>query len=105
MNKFFLRVPLQEKILFAKNMALALKAGVSLINSLRLVRNQTRSKSFKKILDTLIDDTNKGGFLSTSLLKYSNVFGELFVNIIKVALTTDYKKDQVHMREILKRLR
>ena len=71
--------------MFAKNMALALKAGVSLINSLRLVRNQTRSKSFKKILDTLIDDTNKGGFLSTSLLKYSNVFGELFVNIIKVA--------------------
>lgn len=29
----------------------------------------------------------------------------IFVNIIKVALTTDYKKDQVHMREILKRLR
>ena len=28
----------------------------------------------------------------------------LFVNILMIALTTDYKKDQIHMREILKRL-
>ena len=29
----------------------------------------------------------------------------IFVNILMVALATDYKKDQIHMREILKRLR
>lgn len=28
----------------------------------------------------------------------------IFINILMVALTTDYKKDQIHMREILKRL-
>jgi hypothetical protein len=28
-----------------------------------------------------------------------------FVNLLMVALTTDYKKDQVHLPEILKRLR
>lgn len=29
----------------------------------------------------------------------------VFVNLLMVALATDYKKDQIHMREILKRLR
>jgi hypothetical protein len=28
----------------------------------------------------------------------------VFINILMVALTTDYKKDQIHMKEILKRL-
>ena len=28
-----------------------------------------------------------------------------FINLLMVALTTDYKKDQVHLPEILKRLR
>ena len=30
---------------------------------------------------------------------------KIFINIMMVALTTDYKKDQVHLPEILKRLR
>jgi len=29
----------------------------------------------------------------------------IFINVLMVALTTDYKKDQVHLPEILKRLR
>ena len=29
----------------------------------------------------------------------------IFVNLVMVALATDYKKDQIHLPEILKRLR
>ncbi len=85
---FFLSVPLQEKILFTKNLALSLKAGVSLVKSIQFLHEQTRSKSFKKILETVIDDTNRGVFLSASLQKYQNTFGELFVNIIKIGETS-----------------
>lgn len=32
-------------------------------------------------------------------------FSKLFINILMTALTTDYKKDQIHLPEILKKLR
>ena len=61
-SNLFLRVPLQEKILFTKNMALALRSGVSLVNSLKLMNGQAKAKSMKKILASLMDDANRGGF-------------------------------------------
>jgi len=88
MANLFLHVSLQDKILFTKNLALALKSGVSLVNSLKLIRNQAKTRTFKKILDSLLEDANKGIFLSVSLSKFQHVFGELFINIIKVAETS-----------------
>lgn len=80
----FMRVPLQEKILFARHMSIGIKSGMTLIASLELIREQTRSKSLKRIIDQVIDDVNAGVFLSKSLERYQNIFGELFVNIIRI---------------------
>ncbi|RZA26299.1 MAG: DUF4159 domain-containing protein [Proteobacteria bacterium] len=44
---------------------------------------------------------NGGCFSSLS----SEQAGKIFINLMMVVLTTDYKKDQVHLPEILKRLR
>mgnify|MGYP001585341724 FL=1 len=104
MSNPFFRVPLQEKILFAKNLALTLKAGVSLVNSLKLLRNQAKSKALRKILDSVIEDTNKGVFLSTGLGKFKNIFGELFINIIKVAETSGtLPENLIYLGEELKK--
>lgn len=81
----FLKISLQEKILFTKNLALTLKSGVSLVNGLAFLKRQAKSRSMKKILDSLIKDAESGLFLSVGLEKFKNVFGDLFVNIIKVA--------------------
>lgn len=88
MNNTFIRVPLQEKILFTKNLALTLKSGVSLMKGLELLRRQTRNKSLRKVLDVLLKDVEAGMFLSEGLMKFRGVFGDLFVNIIKVAETS-----------------
>ena len=74
--------------MFTKNMALALRSGVSLVNSLKLVQSQARSSAFKKILASLMADANRGVFLSDGLSKFKWVFGELFINIIRVAETS-----------------
>ncbi|PIT92088.1 MAG: hypothetical protein COU08_04525 [Candidatus Harrisonbacteria bacterium CG10_big_fil_rev_8_21_14_0_10_42_17] len=81
----FLNVSLQEKILFSKHMAIAIKSGMSLIDSIRLIEKQTKSKSLKKILNDVSENLTRGVFLSTVLEKYENVFGNLFINIIKIA--------------------
>jgi len=106
MSTFFLRVPLNEKVLFTKNLALSLRAGVSLVNSLKMLKKQTKSRSFKKILDVLIEDTNKGVFLSQSLGKFRKVFGELFINIIKIGESSGgLPENLLHLGDELKKKR
>ena len=77
MNNIFLRVPLQEKILFTKNLALTLKSGVSLVNSLALLKRQAKSPSLKKILDSLIRDAE-----SVNIIKIAEVSGTLPENLL-----------------------
>ena len=84
MNKIFLRVSIQEKILFIKHLAMMIKAGMSILDSLKLLRKQARSRSMKKILDHLTDEISNGQFLSTALENFRSVFGDFAVNIIRV---------------------
>jgi type IV pilus assembly protein PilC len=84
MNNPFLRIPAQEKIIFARHLAIMVKASMSIVDSLKMIKKQTKSKSMAKILDQLSEDVSNGQFLATSMEKYKNVFGDLFVNIIRV---------------------
>lgn len=85
---FHITVSLKEKILFCKHLAIAIKSGMSLLDSLRMLRNQKHKKSFYKVIDTLIVDVTSGIFLSKSLEKFSATFGPLFINVIKIAETS-----------------
>ncbi len=61
---------------------------MSLTDSLKMIRTQTRRRSFGKILESLIADVTRGLFLSKSLEKFRATFGELFINIVKVGETS-----------------
>jgi len=88
MNKrsknLFLSVSLQEKILFAKHLSMALKAGKPIIDSVELIRSQTSSSSMRAILDEVMDDLKNGQFLSYSLERHKRIFGDLFINIVRI---------------------
>lgn len=81
---FFVRVSVQDQILFAKHLAIMTKAGMPLLNSLLLIQKQTKSRSFLAILKKVVIDVDNGQFLSTSLEQYRGVFGDLFINVIRV---------------------
>ena len=59
-------------------------SGMTEVESLRLIRSQIRSKGFLKILDDIIGNIENGQSLSVALSHYRNVFGDLFINIIKI---------------------
>lgn len=80
----FVRVPLSERILFAKHLAMMIKAGMTEVESLRLVRRQVKSRGFARLLDGVIKDVESGQFLSESLKQYRNIFGDLFVNVVRI---------------------
>ncbi len=80
----FLHVPLQERVLFARHLSVGIKAGMSLQDSLKLILKQTKSSAFKEVLNSLLSDTANGMFLSAAMDKYAGIFGQLFINIVRV---------------------
>jgi type IV pilus assembly protein PilC len=79
-----LKIPLAERILFSQHLSMMIKAGMTEIESLKLIRKQIKSRGFGKILDRVIADVENGQFLSESLNQFKNAFGDLFINIIKL---------------------
>ena len=84
LSKFSFGIPSSEKMLFAQHLALMMKTGMGQIEALRVIQGQTQSNQFKRILDDLITNLENGQFLSSSLLRYQRIFGNFFINIIKL---------------------
>lgn len=83
----FVHFSTKERVLFAKRLSFLVKAGVSILESITIIRNQTKSKAKQRIFDTIIEDIAAGQFLSKSLERYKQLFGEFTVNIIRVGET------------------
>ncbi len=85
-------------------MSIALKSGMTIIDSLKMIKNQSESRSLKKISEDLIKTVEKGEFLSKGLEKYRKVFGNLFVNIVKIAEASGTLPDNLnYLAEELKK--
>ena len=79
----FGRVSLAEKMIFARNLAVMIKAGLSLVKSLEILANQTKSRKFREVLTVLAGEIQRGKFLSDSMKAHPEVFSPLFVSIVK----------------------
>jgi type IV pilus assembly protein PilC len=82
--KLFESIPVQEQINFARHLSIVIKAGLPLYQGLKIIRDQSESKLLKTIIDQVLVDVNSGRFLADSLERYRNVFGDFFINIIRV---------------------
>src|SRR3989338_670982 len=87
-NNLFFRLSNKEKMLFARNLEVMIRSGMQILQSLEILKKQARSKAFVSIIDSLILDLKNGHFLSAGLERYKNVFGEFFINLIKVGETS-----------------
>jgi len=84
----FTKVPLSEKMMFARNLSVMIASGLPLSKAIRNISIQTQNKRFIGILKTVQDDLQTGTTLADALAKYPAVFGELFVNMIRVGETS-----------------
>ena len=65
-------------------MAIMSRSGMQLLDILRTLKKQTKSSSFIKILDELTEHVKNGQFLSDGLAKHQRMFGDFFINIVRV---------------------
>ncbi len=104
------RLSIREQAFFAKRLSFLVKADVPLLEGLFMLQEQSRSHRFTRILKVITHDVSNGQFLSKSLLKFSRIFGEFAINIIKVGETSgnlsqnlEYLADELKKRSALRR--
>lgn len=94
----FGKIKTETLILFSRQLATMLRAGIPLITSLSIIIKQTEEARLRKVVITIRDDINGGSGLAEALSKYPAIFSEIYVNTIRVGEETG------NIEEILDRL-
>jgi type IV pilus assembly protein PilC len=80
----FNSVPLKEKMVFARNLSVMITSGLTVSRAVSNLALQVEHKGFKKILEDIFDEMQSGKTLSEGFAKYPGVFGDLFINMVRV---------------------
>lgn len=76
-------VKLQDFVIYLRQFATLLKAGVSVVDSTRILAGQTDSKALKKALVDIEEELRAGNPLSSAAAKHPRIFPPMFVNMMK----------------------
>ncbi len=82
-NAFIGRVKLQEKIMFTRNVAAMLSAGLSLSRAIAIMERQTKNQKFKEILQEVNEEIGKGSTFSLALSKHPKTFSSLLISMVR----------------------
>ncbi len=76
-------VKAQELILFTKQLRTMLAAGLSMLEILNVLEQQTENAKIRKICGQMSDDVKKGASISDALAAHKRVFSELYVSMVR----------------------
>ncbi|MFH1207736.1 MAG: type II secretion system F family protein [Patescibacteria group bacterium] len=73
-----------ERVTFCRHLAIMLKAGLSIIESLNVILEQTNNRKYRRVLTGVIKDVTDGKNLADSLGAYPRIFSGLILGMVKV---------------------
>ncbi len=76
-------ISVAEKMLFSRNLAVMLSAGLPISRALTALSRQTRNKKFKKVIADLEAEIQKGEPLSMAMDQHPEVFSALFAAMVR----------------------
>lgn len=84
---FFSKKSLNNKdvIFFTRQLASMLSSGLTLMQSLRILRDQMTKPAAKETVDKLIVDIEGGSSLSDALSKFPNAFSPVYISLIRAS--------------------
>ena len=82
------RVPVLERLLFARYFALMLRAGLDVKRSLQALGEQTRSKPMRAALQSIFQGVERGQTVAQSMSGFPHIFNALFVSFVRVGEST-----------------
>lgn len=76
------RVPAKQRVIFSRQLATLINAGLPLVQSLSTVQQQTVNKPLKVIIGKIVKDVESGSTLANALAKHPKVFNEVYVSLV-----------------------
>ena len=91
------RAPSRVLAYFSRQLADLLSGGLSLLNALSLVAQQTDHRALRAVIEEVADDVREGRALSEALARHPGMFSPLYLSLIKTGEATG-ELDAVLMR-------
>jgi type IV pilus assembly protein PilC len=78
------KVRLNDLLVFCRQLATMLEAGITLLRSLDVILSQVESEGFHGVVSALRKDVEQGGSLSLAMSKHPKVFTQFWVSLVEV---------------------
>ncbi len=75
-------IPTRDIVIFTRQFATMINAGLPLVQSLDILAKQSENKNLQKIIQQVLYDVESGQTLADALRKQSKVFTDLYVNMV-----------------------
>jgi type IV pilus assembly protein PilC len=87
-NFSFGRVKQEELIIFTEQFATLISSGLSIVDSLDGLAEQTENRTLKTVILNIRADIERGISLSNAFKKYNRIFPEIYINLLAVGEAT-----------------
>lgn len=81
----FVRVRPSEVIVFTRQLATFVRAGIAIVEGLTVLREQASSALMRRALTEMITDLGTGASLSSAMARFPRIFSALYVDLIRSA--------------------
>lgn len=78
------RIQVKDRVIFARQLAVMIKAGLPILPALRAIHDQTENPKLKETIIKMARQIEGGASLSASFKRYDSVFPPLFASVAKV---------------------
>jgi type IV pilus assembly protein PilC len=82
------KLSLKERIIFSEQLAVMLKAGITLVQALKGLEEESSNKALKAVLQEMIADLEGGLQFSEALAKHPKIFSRIYCQMVKSAEKT-----------------
>lgn len=74
----------KEKFFFTQHLSLMIKGGIPLAEALKTLKEETKSRTFRKVLDDVLKRILEGESLNKSLARHPKVFNKFFQSVVRI---------------------
>ncbi len=84
-SKMFSRnkIPLKDKIIFTKQLGIMIRSGLSILDALKSLQEESSNKKMETIILNLISEIEGGSPLSKALANHREVFGDIYISMVQ----------------------
>jgi type IV pilus assembly protein PilC len=76
------RISTKQKVIFSRQLATMVNAGLPLVQSLNTVRGQTKSPALKAVIVSVISDVEAGSTFADALSRHPKVFDNVYTSLV-----------------------